>query len=207
MAKNRGKTGGTTGTNQHGVVGVSRRRDGVGKSSRSNIKGLAEVVVQKPRGDESGDYPFIEGITVDATHDSAARLAYWKVLHTGLPSQHAANNAAMAAERRAFSVEEHGSIYGPQGALDGSRYGHNAALSLLQETAPGGRVRNYYAEGTAPGVLGTRESHTRTFGQMPVEHPDDIVLKGEGCRHCGETATQIGVCVNQCGVLSVGETD
>ena len=41
MAKNRSKTGGTTGTNQHGVKGKSQRRDGAG-GSRTSAKKLAK---------------------------------------------------------------------------------------------------------------------------------------------------------------------
>ena len=53
MAKNRGKTGGGPGTNQHGVKGKSQRRDGAGGSKAAIARTAGEGVSVEERSFQS----------------------------------------------------------------------------------------------------------------------------------------------------------
>lgn len=87
------------------------------------------------------------------TFESGYQEAKAHYLHTGLPSQ----------VKRPITDRQGR----PKAYYDGWRKGAGEILTAICEASPDGRALNYYAEGTPPGILGTREPFTRTFGPMP----------------------------------------
>ena len=86
-------------------------------------------------------------------HERGYQAGKTEMLHLGLPTQH----------EHQFIGDTEESVNYYRGKQDGT----SDMRAELVTASPDGTLTNYYAEGTPPGILGTRAPYTRTFGPMP----------------------------------------